>query len=127
VIHKPGLTLVYAPDAPRFGNLIMSHSEAGAGNDEFGNQYRDGDTAYRDAFIRSSPRERMGIYVPDASSGSLPPPASGPHNKPPRDPPDSDACPSRSASSSCTCPSRPACCCCTRLGSAEFRGPPSFR
>jgi hypothetical protein len=55
VIHKPGLTLVYAPDAPRFGNLIMSHSEAGAGNDEFGNQYRDGDTAYRDAFIRSSP------------------------------------------------------------------------
>ncbi len=22
VIHKPGLTLVYAPDAPRFGNLI---------------------------------------------------------------------------------------------------------
>jgi hypothetical protein len=81
IVHKPGLTLVYAPDAPQYGNLIMSHSEAGAGTDDFGNPYQRGDTAYRDAFNRSSRRGRMGSYVPDASSGSVPP-EPGTHDKP---------------------------------------------
>lgn len=51
VTHAPGLTLVYGPGAPGHGNLLMSHSEVGVGTDQFGNQYQDGDTAYRDAFI----------------------------------------------------------------------------
>jgi len=68
VIHKLGLTLVYAPGAPQLGNLIMSHSEKGAGTDDFGNQYQDGDKAYRDAFIRSTPSGHMGNLVPDDSS-----------------------------------------------------------
>jgi hypothetical protein len=83
VIHKPGLTLVYAPEAPKYGNLIMSHSEVGAGTDDFGNQYQDGDTAYRDAFIRATPRGRIGLHIPDANSGSVPPRAGPPHDKPP--------------------------------------------
>ena len=81
VIHKPGVTLVYSPGLPSSGNLIMSHSEAGAGADEFGNQYQDGDTAYRDAFDRSSPRGRMGMYVPDASESA--PPDGTRHDVPP--------------------------------------------
>jgi hypothetical protein len=65
VIRKPGLTLVYAPGAPRSGNLLMSRSEAGTGADDFGNHYQVGDTAYRDAFIRATPSGRMGRLVPD--------------------------------------------------------------
>jgi hypothetical protein len=83
VIHKPGLTLVYAPGAPKYGNLLMSHSEVGTGADDFGNQYQDGDMAYRDAFTRASPRGRMGLHIPDANSGSLPPQSGTPHDKPP--------------------------------------------
>lgn len=68
VIHKLGLTLVYAPGAAQLGNLIMSHSENGAGTDDFGNQYQGGDKAYRDAFIRSTPGGHMGNLVPEDSS-----------------------------------------------------------
>jgi hypothetical protein len=65
VVRKPGLILVYGLDAPKFGNLLMSHSEVGVGTDEFGNQYQDGDMAYRDAFTRATPSGRMGVHVPD--------------------------------------------------------------
>jgi hypothetical protein len=68
VIRKPGVTLVYAPAAPRHGNLLMSHSEIGAGTDEFGNHYHDGDTAYRDAFSRATPSGRIGRHIPDVGS-----------------------------------------------------------
>ncbi len=68
VVHKPSLTLVYGPHAPRSGNLLMSHSEVGSGTDEFGNQYQDGDMAYRDAFRRASPSGRMGLHIPDTDS-----------------------------------------------------------
>jgi hypothetical protein len=69
VIQKPGLMLVYGPDAPRHGNLLMSQSEVGSGCDDLGNQYRDGDMAYRDAFTQATPRGRLGLYVPDVNSG----------------------------------------------------------
>ncbi len=81
VIHKPGLTLVYVPGAPRPGNLLMSRSEVGTGTDDFANQYQGGDTAYRDAFIRATPSGRMGRLVPDVNSGSVPPPAGTLHEK----------------------------------------------
>jgi hypothetical protein len=92
VIHMPGLTLVYAPDAPNYGNLIMSHSEVGAGTDDLGNQHRDGDTAYRDAFTRATPSGRMGRAVPDANSGSLPPRPAHRTTSLLRYPQDSDTC-----------------------------------
>jgi hypothetical protein len=68
VIHVPGLTLAYGPGAPGCGNLLMSHSEVGAGTDQFGNQYQHGDTAYRDAFARATPRGRLGLHIPDTNS-----------------------------------------------------------
>lgn len=68
VIRKPGLVLVYGPGAPSYGNMLMSHSETGAGTDDFGNHYQDGDAAYRDAFIRASPSGRMGRLVPNGDS-----------------------------------------------------------
>jgi hypothetical protein len=68
VIRTPGLTLVYAPAAPRHGNLLMSHSDVGVGTDDFGNHYQDGDAAYRDAFIRATPSGRMGRLVPNGNS-----------------------------------------------------------
>lgn len=68
VIHVPGLTLVYGPGAPGCGNLLMSHSEVGAGTDQFGNQSQHGDTAYRDAFTRATPRGRLGLHIPDTDS-----------------------------------------------------------
>lgn len=73
VIREPGLTLVYAPGAPRSGNLLMSHSDVGAGTDDVGNQYRGGDTAYRNAFIRATPSGRMGRLVPDVNTSRVPP------------------------------------------------------
>ncbi|MGO8956301.1 MAG: hypothetical protein ACLQFR_02845 [Streptosporangiaceae bacterium] len=81
VIHVPGLTLVYAPGAPEYGNLLMSHSEVGAGTDDFGNPYQGGDTAYRDAFIRATPRGRIGLHIPGASVNGVPPEAGTPHDK----------------------------------------------
>lgn len=72
VIHKPGLTLVYGPGVPKYGNLLMSHSEVGTGADDFGNQYQAGDMAYRDAFSRASPRGRIGLHIPEINSGSTP-------------------------------------------------------
>ncbi len=81
VIHLPGLTLVYGPGAPGYGNLLMSHSEVGVGTDQFGNQYQDADTAYRDAFTRATPRGRLGLYIPDTTtSGGVPPQVDTPHD-----------------------------------------------
>jgi hypothetical protein len=74
----PGLTLVYGPGAPEHGNLLMSHSEVGT--DQFGNQYQDGDTAYRDAFTRATPRGRLGMHIPDTNSGGVPPQDDTPHD-----------------------------------------------
>ena len=81
VIRLPGLTLVYGPGGPGCGNLLMSHSEIGPGTDQFGNQYQDGDTAYRDAFNRADRRGRLGMDIPDTNSGSVPPRADTPHDK----------------------------------------------
>ncbi len=81
VIHAPGLTLVYGPGAPEHGNLLMSHSEVGAGTDQFGNQYQNGDMAYRDAFTRATPRGRLGMHISDPNSGGVQPPADAPHDK----------------------------------------------
>ena len=68
VIRKPGLVLIYGLGAPSFGNLLMSHSETGAGTDDFGNHYQDGDAAYRDAFIRATPSGHLGRLVPNGNS-----------------------------------------------------------
>jgi hypothetical protein len=99
-IHAPGLTLVYAPGSPRYGNLIMSHSEVGVGTDDFGDDYQDGDTAYRAAFIRATPSGRMGRAIPNVNSGISPPQSDTHTTSRQRDQPDSDGCLSRSASSS---------------------------
>jgi hypothetical protein len=72
VTRMPGLTLVYGPGAPGHGNLLMSHSDVGAGADQFGNQYHDGDTAYRDAFTRATPRGQLGLHIPDTYSSTAP-------------------------------------------------------
>jgi hypothetical protein len=81
VIRAPGLTLVYAPGAPTYGNLLMSHSEVGVGIDQFGNQYQNGDTAYRDAFNRATPRGRLGMHIPDTGSGGVPPQPDAPNDR----------------------------------------------